>query len=263
MRPPKLYSLADVRASYTKEKAWQELSGALPAYFLYRPVSFPIAWLLLRLRVPIAGVTSLSLSIAIALPLVAAMGGERAALWIVLLGLGFHVLDCVDGNMARTAGEATVFGALLDGFADYAFWSALLFSIGLLAAHERSWVSPYATELGLGTAALILLNRHVRDHFELRVGRAAVLDEPVATAPSARQWLLFGVSGLEHVYVFALLLGWWQKTVGAVLLGICAYAGCVSLAAIVLTLRRARLLDRTRSSDAAQHETAVLAAEAE
>ena len=51
---------------------------------------------------------------------------------VAALGFCFHVLDCVDGNMARTAGTASKLGGLVDGFVDLSFWCLLFLSLGLL-----------------------------------------------------------------------------------------------------------------------------------
>lgn len=57
MTEPKRYSLADVRRSYDREKARREMTGELPAYLFYRPLSFPVSYLALRSGIPTVAVT--------------------------------------------------------------------------------------------------------------------------------------------------------------------------------------------------------------
>ena len=109
------YSLADIKRSYTPEKAWAEMQGELPCYLIYRPLSFYPSWLLLRLGVPIMAVTLSSGVLALVMAFLAWQGRPWAWLAVVASGFCFHVLDCVDGNMARTTGRFSRLGALLDG----------------------------------------------------------------------------------------------------------------------------------------------------
>jgi len=59
--PP--YTLADVKASYTEEKAWAEMQGDLPCYLIYRPISFHLTPPLLRLGVPVSSENDAKLAI--------------------------------------------------------------------------------------------------------------------------------------------------------------------------------------------------------
>lgn len=268
MPAQKRYSLSDVRRSYTKQKARAELRGELPAYLLYRPLSFPVALLLLRLRVPIVVVTLSCGAIAPLVLFAALYGGERAYLQVAALGLAFHVLDCVDGNMARTTGQSSRFGALLDGFCDYVFWSALFLALGVLAEREAALsISPFATELGLGAALVVLLQRDVRQHFAILYGERPVFAETDEASPSAGQWLVYALSGLENLYVFAIGLGGAFGALGWVLLGVCGYVIMIALAALALTFRGARARDAALApvtpSDRAQDQAGVLPTERE
>jgi phosphatidylglycerophosphate synthase len=246
---PKRYSLADVRRSYTPAKARAELRGELPAYLLYRPLSFPIAWLLLRLGVPTIAVTAGCGALAVAVLAAAISGGAHAYLCVAGCGLAFHVLDCVDGNMARTTGEASRFGALLDGLCDYAFWSALLCALGVLAGN---------VPLGMGCAIVVLLGRDVRQHYALLFGAPAVLADGTS-AISARQWLLYALAGLENLYAPAIGLAGALGKLALLLDGVALYVGAIAFASTLMALGKARRSD----SDRAQHEAGVLPTERE
>ena len=140
------YTLADVKASYGPEKAWAEMQGDLPCYLIYRPISFWMALPFLWLGVPVLVMTGFSLLIALALPAVAIWGGEQAYLGVAGLGFLYHVMDCVDGNMARTLGRTSRLGAILDGTIDMSFWCLLLLSLGLLVEGQGGgiWACRFA-----------------------------------------------------------------------------------------------------------------------
>jgi CDP-alcohol phosphatidyltransferase len=184
---PKRYTLDDVRRSYTRDKAWQELTGELPAYLFYRPVSFVVSYAALRVGLPVLAVTWLALGVACAILLAAVSGIESAYLWVAGLGIAYHVLDCVDGNLARTTATSSRFGAVLDGFADSVALAAQLIGLGVLVEREAAlgW-SAYGVEAGLGATLLVLLNRKVRDHFTLLTGERPVLTDAPTERPSAR-----------------------------------------------------------------------------
>jgi phosphatidylglycerophosphate synthase len=257
---PKRYSLADVRRSYTPEKARAELRGELPAYLVYRPLSFPITWLLLGLGVPTWLVTVSGGALAVGVLAAAVSGGPHAYLCVAGLGLGFHVLDCVDGNMARTTGRTSRFGALLDGLCDYTFWSALLCALGVLVERENAaWFAPHGTELGMACAIVVLLARDVRQHFALLHGESAVFSaDDAARAPTLGQWTFYALAGLENVYVLAIAGFGAFGALHHVLLGVSCYVVVIAVVSITLTLRKAGV-----SADGAEHEASVLPAERE
>ncbi len=235
------FTLEDVRRSYTPEKRWAELQGELPAALLYRPVSFWLTPPLLSLGVPPLVVTALALAVAVAMPVVAWAGGEGAHWGVAALGLAFHVLDCVDGNMARTLGRTSVQGAVADAFVDASFWALLLASLGLLVARTGGGLfGPHALEVALAVPVLVLVGRQTRDVYAAASGRRAGLLVPTRPARlGAADVLRMAFFGLENVYVFAIALGGALGALDRVLLGIAAYATAIALGGVALSLRAA------------------------
>ena len=234
-------NLAEVRRSYTPEKRWAELQGDLPSALIYRPVSIWLTPFFLLLGVPPNAVSVLGLLAALSMPLVAWWGGQHAYVAVALLAIGNHVLDCVDGNVARTtrriSGGA---GALLDDFLNPVFWSLYFLSIGILVRRASSSpVGQHGVEIALGLMILVLVHRHLRDSYELRFGeRAEFTARPPATY-SAWTIVRMCLAGLEGVYAFALLaagaLGVWDH----LLIAIAVYVVVIFVSAVVLTFRRA------------------------
>ena len=234
-----------MRRSYTPEKSWAEMEGELPSWLLYRPLSFYLTPPLLNAGIPIAAVTLSSGLVALAMLAVAWRGGPYAYLVVAGLGFVFHVLDCVDGNMARTSGRSSGFGALLDGFIDRSFWCALFASLGLLVAHAGGGVfGPHAVEAGLGLAALVLLNRQTRDSLTMQYAQATYFRAQRPQRLGLVDRLLIGVVGLENLYVFAIALGGALGRLDQVLVGVAVYVVGIFIGAIVMTFDQARKLDR-------------------
>ncbi len=234
------YSLAEVRASYTEEKAWAELEGEFPAWLIYRPLSFPVSWLFLRLRVPILAVTLSSGVLALLMTFVAFSGGPAAPYVVALLGFVFHVFDCVDGNMARTTRQSSEFGALVDGTIDMAFWCLLFLSTGLLVHHRGGGIfGDHAIAVGLGLAVLVLLNRLVRDTFATRFSSATYFRAEIPEKLSVGDLAMIGFVGLENLYVFGIAIGAAFGAVDHTLAAMAVYVVLIFVGAMVMTFRKA------------------------
>lgn len=243
------YSLADIKRSYTPEKAWAEMQGELPCYLVYRPLSFYPSWLLLRLGVPIMAVTLFSGVLALTMATLAWRGGAWAWLAVVGLGFCFHVLDCIDGNMARTTGRFSKLGALLDGTIDMSFWCLLFLSTGLLVEHQGGGLfGDRAVVFSLFLAILVLLNRQTRDNFIVQNSQNSYFSAEIPDRVSLGDWAMMVFVGLENVYIVAIAIGVWLDGLDWVLLGMGVYVGLIFVGALGLTFNQARRLDRSTSS---------------
>ena len=243
------YSLADIKRSYPPEKAWAEMQGDLPCYLIYRPISFYVALALLWLRVPILAVTFSSAAVALAMVTVAWRGGTSAWLGVVGLGFAFHVLDCTDGNMARTMGRSSRLGALLDGTIDMAFWCLLFLSTGLLVGHQGGGIfGQGAVEFSLGLAVLVLLNRQTRDNFTVQNADVSYFRQEIPERLRFRDRLVMAFVGLEFLYIVAIAAGALLGGLDWVLLGMGVYVALIFLGALFLTFSKAHRLDQPTSS---------------
>lgn len=234
------FTLARVRASYTPERAWLEMSGELPAYLLYRPLSFWLTVPLLRLGVRAGFITGASAVIAVSLPLIAAIEPEGGFLAIGLLALVFHVFDCVDGNLARSRGTSSASGALFDALVDQAFWCALFSALGMLVAHTRHALAPYAMMLSLGCALLVLAGRRIRDEARLLSGERVELSTRRPERVSPLSWAIIVLAGLENLYALAILVCGFYGLLPELLLAIAVYVAGIYLASLLLSFLRVR-----------------------
>jgi hypothetical protein len=170
--------LAEVRASYPPEKAREEAHSELLAHLAFRPLSFWITpWFLLA-GFTADAVTALGFVVALAMP-AAALGLGPAGVWAVAgLGLLMQVLDCVDGNIARTTRRSSPAGPMLDGLCTLLFWALYFVAVGILAQTEPAgWMGRHGREIGLGLAVLHLAQRNMEDTF------ANLFDERVRWEP--------------------------------------------------------------------------------
>src|SRR5476651_2342469 len=108
------FSIADIRRTYSPAKAREEWFGDWASALIYRPLSFCVTPLFIRLGFSAQMVTLLSLMIGLSLPLIAIFGGGTALWWVAGLATVWVVLDCVDGNIARLLQTASRSGHYLD-----------------------------------------------------------------------------------------------------------------------------------------------------
>ena len=154
-----------LRSYYGQLKEHKEAPFVLYRY-LYRPLSFPLSAVAIRL-----GATADAMTAANLLVLAAALGtlawGNTATLllgaWLYLI---YFVLDFVDGNLARYYGVSSYFGKLIDGMVDTI--SFLIFAAAAWgnARAGGAWLNA-ETEVFLGVAATI--SALLRQNYQWRV----------------------------------------------------------------------------------------------
>lgn len=221
------YSMADVRASYDAEKAREEWYGDWMSAAVYRPLSFVLTVPLLNLSVSASQVTLAGMAMALALPVVALCAGAYAHLGVGLLAIGFVILDCVDGNIARVTKTASKSGHYLDFFTDIVFRVTLYAAIGILADREVAGVlSGQGLVLGLLAALLAIVARLSRV-FTRQLSPGDVFDAGVGEA--APKGLIDGfllpvLSGLDRLLPLLVLAANWWGGLGWVLLWLVAYS---------------------------------------
>jgi hypothetical protein len=169
------YTYAEVRASYSGDKAYQERHDVVTRFFS-RPLSFPVAWAALRLGLTPNHVTWISLVMNIAGLGLMATGNRLCMAWGVVVILAALVLDAADGNMARTTRRFSPFGEWLEGVGAYLLcagfhlaggigaWRAILLGNpvtqwpppSLVAAAQAGWLIAWGGIAAAGITVSIL-----------------------------------------------------------------------------------------------------------
>lgn len=190
-------------ASYTPDKRRRELTGELPVFLFYRPVSFLFTQPFALLGISPTAVSLFALAIALSLPLLTLLPAPANISWIGAAAILVEVLDCVDGNLARMFDRCTPVGGYIDMLADRIFTVTLLLTLGIMAEREAHGAE-HGVILALLSAALILIGRICEDYVT-----AAGVANPAAVAADtklgARDWVVTIFGGLRHLVPLALV----------------------------------------------------------
>lgn len=231
----------DVERSLPAVKREDELENDVGCFLIYRPVSNWVTPLFLILGCKPSMVTALSLLLAVCLPIAAARLGWWAYLVVAALALAIHVLDCVDGNIARVRGQTSAPGALFDGFTDHIFWVLYFAAIGLLVERQGTgfW-AVHGLHLALALIVLIMLHRELRNAYAAVYQREVIPTPEHDSTPLAWRRVRRAVISLESFYAFAVILGGALGQLPAVLAGIAVYVVFIFAAAVATVFQSAR-----------------------
>lgn len=122
------YSLADIRRTYTQKKEFEKQFPL--SYFFFRPISFYLAWLLLKITRSPSHVAFFGLGVGMAGCLSLLRIPEWSPWPGLLLLFLYDLLDAADGNIARVTGNVTYYGKFLDGVIGEVVEGAYCFFLG-------------------------------------------------------------------------------------------------------------------------------------
>lgn len=168
-------SIKEIRASLSPEK--RKADGPWTTFVL-RPLSYPGAWIFIRLGFSPNAVTYLSALLCLAGFACLAVGSALLA-WIGFgLFFAFGILDCVDGNIARAMKRTSRWGEWVDALGGYTAYATILLAIGVAADASSGprlpgiglilpWPAGGWTLVGGVAAAANLLMRAVYQNFRV------------------------------------------------------------------------------------------------
>ncbi|MCB4757356.1 MAG: CDP-alcohol phosphatidyltransferase family protein [Elusimicrobia bacterium] len=107
------YSYKDIKDSYTQKREWEKQFPV--SYYLFRPLSFPIAFIVLKLTSSPAKVAWTGFLIGLSGCVALSFSSELSVWTGVILLFLCSLSDAVDGNVARTTKQVTRYGKYLDG----------------------------------------------------------------------------------------------------------------------------------------------------
>lgn len=123
------YTFKQITGSYTKEKRKR---SSIWARVFSRPVSFVFTYIFINLGISANAVSVLSIFDAILACVLIMLGGTFTYVGIGLF-VFWHVLDCVDGNIARVKKESSYGGAFLDAVSGYVAPAFIFLAVGVAA----------------------------------------------------------------------------------------------------------------------------------
>jgi phosphatidylglycerophosphate synthase len=134
--------------------------------YIYRPLSFPLTALAVRLGASADGVTLIGLALLVASLAALALADRIGMLPGALLFFAYYVLDFVDGNIARYRGGSSYFGKLIDGMVDSV--SFLVFAAAAWG-NARAGTSLIGAELELALGVAATLSALLRQNYRFRL----------------------------------------------------------------------------------------------
>jgi len=123
------YSMQEIRSAYAQKKNWEK---QFPLnYFLIRPLSFYLTYITLRVTRDPAKVAIFGFVLGV-IGCFLLMFSSICSIWpgFFLIFL-FSFFDAVDGNVARTTKNVTLFGKFLDGYLGDLIYRGYPFSLGI------------------------------------------------------------------------------------------------------------------------------------
>jgi phosphatidylglycerophosphate synthase len=130
------YTFRDIINSLPPEK---RQSDGLWTRFVLRPLSVPLVWLALRLRLSANGVSYLSVLFSVAGGILFSQPGFALPLWGAILLNVFSLLDCADGGVARTTKTAGPWGGWADAVMGFIAYTAVFLSTGVYLCLRTGW----------------------------------------------------------------------------------------------------------------------------
>jgi len=221
--------VGDIARNYAAAKSREEWYGEWGAALLYRPISFVITPLFLRLSISATSVTGVALVLVMSLPLLALQGAT--AYWTVgVTAVLIAILDCVDGNIARLTETVSKIGHYLDFLTDILFRVALYCAIGMIsdsASGVPAWIAGNGLGVGAAAAFLAVGARLCRIYAERFAGEVAYGRPSESESPSAggiARYVFPFISGMDPLLPLIVLLAGYFGGLGWVLAWLLAYS---------------------------------------
>ncbi len=184
--------------------------------FLINPISNRIAWLLQDSRITPNQVTLISLSLGLLAGACFFLGSH---VWLILgafLVFASHVLDCVDGDLARVKETSSPFGAVLDPICDRVIELSLF--LGAAVGLTRQTFEPMYLIWGFYSFGAVLIYYYIVDAWYRRNleddrGRDFLLTVKSRVKLGMYEVILYGFvlaalfNRIDYMLYFAALIG--------------------------------------------------------
>ena len=193
----------ELKARYHGPLSEREKREEFLSYAIYRPLSFYATPLLVRAGLSANQVTLIGLVLLALLPVAAFLSPNHGYLWVGVLDFTFKVLDCVDGNIARSVGSSTRLGRYLDSLGGKLHIFLLLLALAIVAGKEVPLIGmEYWIGLALLGGVAYIWGRESRGYFVAYLGRGA--ESLVGGSAGAKNLLLSTPRALKPFFIVLL-----------------------------------------------------------
>lgn len=244
-----MYSFQQITASYTKEKRKR---SSIWARAVSRPLSFVFTFLFINLGFSANFVSILSMLDAIIACLLIMMGGKMMYVGVGLF-VFWHVLDCVDGNIARVKKQSSYGGAFLDAVSGYLAPAFVFLAVGtaayLTTARFSDETRHFLIVLGGFSSVTDILTRIIYQKYlvtEYRLGlmgKGGDVDEERSSGITHIADLIMKNMGYSSLYMPLLILGSILGYLDVLTILYALYYAAVLLATVILFVRKANRLE--------------------
>lgn len=261
-------TLQEIRKAHSGEFQRMEYERPLILNrYVFRPVAFLLTWVAIRMKLSSESISWLSGVVGLVGCILLTSGSKApvsAGLWMLIF---FNLLDCVDGDIARTMRTGNPYGRFLDsvcgGVIDLAFWGVvgiLGFRHPALLRYPEGFGHGPLFWLGVGGATCLLavtLGYLERTYDELLKEpwnqRQRALPARTADAGSQKvegpatvmlRHLSRNLRVRETHYVL-LLIAWWIRAVDLLLVAYLAFYAVYVLLSLALYTHRGRVIKAT------------------
>ena len=248
------YGFKEIVNSYTNEKRKR---SSIWARLVSRPLSFVFTYLLINIGVSANIVSILSILDAFVACILISFGGNFGGI-PMYIGIGmfvfWHVLDCVDGNIARVKKESSYAGAFLDALSGYVAPAFLFLSVGTAAFSTTHFLSiEYAFVLiilGAFSSIADILTRIIYQKFvvtEYRlglIGKNGDIDKERSSGLKHFADLIMKHMGYSSLFMPLLLVASIIECLDILVIFYAVYYFVVLFATVVLFVSKANQLER-------------------
>jgi len=189
----------------------KNLADSFWTRYVLRPVSVPVAWFFMILGIRANTVSYISALICLLAGVLYGMEGMVLSVTGAVLFNLFAVLDCADGNIARTSGTTGPAGGWADALGGYVAYVSVLLSLGYAAAVHNStffgWMprgEVWVLLGGIGASANILMRLVYQSYRNIVPGTSSEIKKSISFEKMFSENL--GITGFLMPAVLAALI---------------------------------------------------------
>lgn len=247
-------TVADVKRTYTMEKAHLDLFGGLWHYLTLRPISFYLTPFFINLGFSANAVTTLGLLHLVAGLVFTVLGAKSSAFFVVgaIFINVWYLYDVIDGNIARFQKKTSKFGFLFDWLMGvvHSVFAPLCLGLGLYLSSAQRPVFDFGLALpswfwlliGGVEALAVLLREGVS-----KMGRLSLGEKTEGCVPDKLTLMAIMPRAIVSFRIPLLLVAAIFNGLGVLITCYAAYNAMSLVGVIVQVLRKASRMDKKKN----------------